>query len=99
MSEEGYFFIGVEIELIAEPHKIRHPLRRRVYYEKLATSLRYYDLKAKADDLKHKYRKHREHYDKWFITKDGSLGDPSHPASKSHVDLFPPSTTGTCLSD
>ena len=82
MSNADYFFFGVEIELIAEPHKVRHPLKRWVYYEKLATSLRHYSLDAVADDLQENYRKHREHYDKWFITKDGSLGRPLHPASE-----------------
>lgn len=82
MSDCEYYHMGVEIELIADPHKIRHPLKRWVYYEKLAASLQYHGLDAVADDLKHKYRKHSEHYDKWFITKDGSLGDPKHPASK-----------------
>ncbi|KAJ6015342.1 amidoligase enzyme-domain-containing protein [Penicillium herquei] len=74
------FYFGVEIELIAEPHLVRHPLARKFYYEKLAASLRYHDLNAKADSLECKYRKHCEHYDKWFITKDGSLGNPDHPA-------------------
>jgi hypothetical protein len=76
------FFFGVEIELIAEPHTVRHPLVRKFYYEKLAASLRYHGLNAVADSLEGRYRKHSEHYDKWFITKDGSLGNPTHPASK-----------------
>ncbi|KAI0099790.1 putative amidoligase enzyme-domain-containing protein [Nemania sp. FL0031] len=74
-----HYYFGVEIELIAEPHKVRNPLFRWVYYEKLATALRYQGLKALADKLDEKYRKHREHYDKWWITSDGSLGNPRHP--------------------
>ncbi|KAI1780348.1 putative amidoligase enzyme-domain-containing protein [Hypoxylon cercidicola] len=74
-----YYYFGVEIELIAEPHKVRNPLLRWVYYEKLATALRNQGLDSLADKLDQKYRKHGEHYDKWWITKDGSLGDPPHP--------------------
>jgi hypothetical protein len=85
------FYFGVEIELIAEPHTVRHPLVRKFYYEKLAASLRYHDLNAVADSLEGRYRKHSEHYDKWFITKDGSLGNPAHPASE--YLLFIPGTT------
>lgn len=76
------FFFGVEIELIAEPREIQHPLVRKLYYEKLARSLNSGGLTAVADDLEGRYRKHSEHYDKWFITKDGSLGNPTHPASE-----------------
>lgn len=43
-------------------------------------SLRSHSLEAVADTLQDRYRKHSEHYDKWFITKDGSLGNPTHPA-------------------
>ncbi len=78
---EDYCF-GVEIELIAKPHKIRSPLRRCDYYEKLAESLRRQGEKATADKLDGRYRKHPGHYDKWWITKDGSLGNPPHPQSK-----------------
>ncbi|KAJ6039474.1 hypothetical protein N7444_008379 [Penicillium canescens] len=74
------FYFGIEIELISEPHVVRHPLGRRFYYEKLAASLRSHGLDAKADSLAGRYRKHSEHYDKWFLTKDGSLGNPAHPA-------------------
>lgn len=77
-----YFYFGVEIELIAEPHMVRHPLVRKFYYEKLAASLRWHGLDAVADSLEGRYRKHSEHYAKWFITKDGSLGNPTHPASE-----------------
>ena len=77
-----YFYFGVEIEFIAEPHTVRYPLYRAFYYEKLAVSLRSHGLRAVADSLDDSYRKHSEHYDKWFITKDGSLGNPPHPASE-----------------
>ena len=75
---------GVEIELIAAPHKIRYPLTRSYYYEELAKALRANNIDAVADPLKpnERYRKHPEHYSKWFITKDGSIGNPGHPVSE-----------------
>ncbi|RKK11799.1 hypothetical protein BFJ66_g2115 [Fusarium oxysporum f. sp. cepae] len=79
MSSFGSYNFGVELELIAEPKRVRHPLLRAVYYEELATSLRYDGAEAEADKLNQRYRKRPEHYDKWWITKDGSLGDPEHP--------------------
>jgi len=77
----GSYNFGVEIELIAAPRQNRHPLRRAVYYETLASTLRSKGCKAAADRLDGKYAKHPEHYDKWWITKDGSLGNPEHPLS------------------
>ncbi|KAI1749938.1 hypothetical protein F4782DRAFT_533020 [Xylaria castorea] len=69
---------GVEIEVCVKPHKIRNPLSEKyaLYYEKLAAALRHRKLNAKADDLMSRFGKHPEHYDKWWITKDGSLGNP-----------------------
>jgi hypothetical protein len=72
---------GVEIELIAEPLQVHDPLRRCFYYKQLAEALKSLGLRAKADKLTGGYRKHREHYNKWWITKDGSLGDPPYPQS------------------
>ncbi|KAI8626746.1 putative amidoligase enzyme-domain-containing protein [Xylariaceae sp. FL1651] len=73
------YFFGVEIELIAKPFVVDRPLLRRVYYEKLASSLNSHGVYAIADKLNGSYRKHPEHYGKWWITKDGSLGNPEHP--------------------
>ncbi|KAI2638790.1 putative amidoligase enzyme-domain-containing protein [Hypomontagnella submonticulosa] len=73
------YCVGVEIELIAEPIRVSHPLKRRTYYKNLADALISNGARAKADQLDETYRKHSEHYDKWWITKDGSLGDPTHP--------------------
>ncbi|TGJ80069.1 hypothetical protein E0Z10_g8703 [Xylaria hypoxylon] len=72
------YYFGVEIEVRVKPHKIRNPLSEKhaLYYEKLAAALRNRGLKATADDLTGGYGKHPEHYDKWWITKDGSLGNP-----------------------
>lgn len=75
-------YFGIEIEIIAAPHTVQHPLSRSFYYEELAEALLDDGLEAVADSLRGAYRKHPEHYDKWFITKDGSLGNPAHPASE-----------------
>ncbi|KAI0911252.1 putative amidoligase enzyme-domain-containing protein [Ustulina deusta] len=73
------YYFGVEIELIAKPQD-EQDLPRRAYYEKLAWSLNQRGLSAVADRLDgSRYCKHPEHYDKWWITKDGSLKDPSYP--------------------
>lgn len=80
------YHFGVEIEVRVEPHKIRHPLSEKhaLYYEKLAAALRNRGLQARADDLQGRYGKHPEHYDKWWITKDGSLG---HPETLSKLSM------------
>ncbi|KAF4341880.1 swim zinc finger domain protein [Fusarium beomiforme] len=77
------YHFGIEIEVIVGPHKVRSPLNTKhaLYYGKLAASLRKRGLKAQADDLQNGYTKRPEHYDKWWITKDGSLG--------SHTDKIP----------
>ncbi|KAI0420538.1 putative amidoligase enzyme-domain-containing protein [Xylaria grammica] len=77
----SYYYFGVEIEVIAEPHHVQDPLLRRVYYEKLARALNRHGLLATADKLDgSRYCKHAEFYDShWWITKDGSLKDPSYP--------------------
>ncbi|KAF5532982.1 swim zinc finger domain-containing protein [Fusarium mexicanum] len=86
------YHFGIEIEVIVEPHKIRTPLstKHALYYSKLAASLRKRGLKAKADDLQQGYNKRPEHYDKWWITKDGSLG--------SHTDKIPMEAVSPVLS-
>lgn len=88
-SVQNDFYIGVEIEVIAEPTKVYHPFLKEVYYEELAESLRRHGLRAKADEPGAKYRKHNEHYDKWWITRDGSLGNPPRPEG-TKVDEEPP---------
>lgn len=71
------YSLGVEIEMRAAPHTVRHPLSEKhaLYYEKLAAALRNRGLKAKADNLQG-IRRDPENYDAWWITKDGSLGAP-----------------------
>ncbi|KAI0549356.1 putative amidoligase enzyme-domain-containing protein [Xylaria curta] len=71
------YHFGIEIELIAEPRDAQYPLQRQIHYSRLARSLEAHGFPAIADSLDGRYRKHPEHYDKWWITKDGSLGDPS----------------------
>ncbi|KAF4957003.1 hypothetical protein FGADI_3415 [Fusarium gaditjirri] len=86
------YYFGIEIEVIVGPHKVRPPLsaKHALYYGKLAASLRKRGLKAKADDLQQGYTKRPEHYDKWWITKDGSLG--------SHTDKIPMEAVSPVLS-
>jgi hypothetical protein len=77
------FSFGIEIEVIAEPRELFMPAwTASHYYERLAECLRKRDLNAVADPLCDGHRKHPEHYDKWFITKDASLGRPSYPLRK-----------------
>jgi len=77
-----FYCFGVEIEVIVKPHKIQHPLDRASYYGKLASALRRRRLEARADKLDGDYMKRPEHYDKWWITKDGSLSGPGADRSK-----------------
>lgn len=80
------YHFGIEIEVRLVPHKIRAPLSEKhaLYYGKLAAALRNRGLKAVADDLQGDYRKHPEHYHKWFVTKDGSLGTPQDLSKHIH---------------
>ena len=67
------FGFGIEIEAIVQPWKRRPDWSPAQYYERLAQALRNRDLSAKGDPCIESYRKHPEHYGKWFITRDGSL--------------------------
>lgn len=91
------YYFGIEIEIIAAPHKVRHPLVRAFYYEKLAAALRKRGEPAVADTLQGKYRKRPEHYNKWWITKDGSLKNPAHPLSKILVFITPKTSSLYCI--
>jgi len=82
MSSFPIFGFGIEVEAVVQPWKVRPEWRGKPqeYYERLALALRNRNLKALSDNLAGSYRSHPEHYDKWFITKDGSLqgsGDES----------------------
>ena len=85
------YFFGIEIEMRAKPHKVRPPLKEKhvLYYNKLAAALRNRGLKALADDLQSTYTKHPEHYDKWWITKDGTLGKPEDMSECLGTALIP----------
>ena len=70
------FGFGIEIEAVVEPWKVRPHWNNKPqeYYERLALALRNRHLKAVADRLDSNWQAHHpEHYDKWFITRDGSL--------------------------
>jgi len=67
------FGFGIEIEAVVQPWKSRPNWIPSQYYEWLAQALRNRDLPAKGDPCTDSYRKHPEHYGKWFITRDGSL--------------------------
>ncbi|KAL2826205.1 putative amidoligase enzyme-domain-containing protein [Aspergillus cavernicola] len=73
---------GVEIEAVVQPYKIRPNWSPYQYYERLAQALRNRHLSAVADTAGSQYRRHPEHYNRWFITRDGSL-----PASTTGGNL------------
>ncbi|GKT55858.1 SWIM zinc finger domain protein [Colletotrichum tofieldiae] len=79
MATPDAYFFGVEIELIAAPIRPRNPFSPEYYYEKLASWIRSFNVRAAADTLVEKYRKYPEHYNKWWITEDGSLKHPEYP--------------------
>ena len=86
---EQYTF-GVEIEAILEPHKIRSLHRKEsmvLYFDKLKQALSKRGLEAKADDLSERYRKRPEHYNKWWITKDGSLKNIPDNHGKNRLNI------------
>ncbi|PVH84414.1 hypothetical protein DL98DRAFT_611093 [Cadophora sp. DSE1049] len=70
------FGFGIEIEAVVKPLNDRLDWRGKPqeYYELLAADLRRKNLPAVADRLDAAWQaQHPHHYDKWFITKDGSL--------------------------
>ncbi|KAH6633759.1 putative amidoligase enzyme-domain-containing protein [Boeremia exigua] len=74
------FGFGIEIEAVVKPlhHQSTESAPPQAYYEILASELRRNGLPAVADRLNQAWQaQHPDHYDKWFITKDGSLhGEP-----------------------
>ncbi|KAL2070253.1 hypothetical protein VTL71DRAFT_13279 [Oculimacula yallundae] len=71
------FGFGIEIEAVVKPQNDRLEWRGRPqeYYELLAADLRRRNIPAIADRLNAAWQaQYPQHYDKWFITKDGSLG-------------------------
>ena len=70
------YSFGVEIEIIARPHRIKdlHERSHAEYYRDLSDAIKARLLSSASDPLPARgYQKHPEHYDKWWITKDGSL--------------------------
>ncbi|EPE08058.1 swim zinc finger domain protein [Ophiostoma piceae UAMH 11346] len=82
------FSFGIEIEIIAEPHIIEGYLayNHAEYYKKLSDSIKVQYLRAASDPLQGGYQKHPEHYDKWWITRDGSL-KLSNAESFTHIPI------------
>ena len=65
---------GVEIEMVLSPKHTQTASSKDGYWrEQLAALLRGQGLEAVARHDEERYRKHPEHYNKWFITTDGSL--------------------------
>ncbi|KAH8718860.1 hypothetical protein HC256_003488 [Beauveria bassiana] len=74
MPQMTTWTFGVEIEAVVRPHTPRPPLDAALYYKKLAAALVKRGLKAEADDLLSGDRRRPASYEKWWITRDGSLG-------------------------
>lgn len=70
-----FYHFGVEIEITAEPHRVRElPLAQLLYWEKLADALEQRDINVEVDKPNAPYRKNKERYTRgWWITRDGSL--------------------------
>lgn len=67
---------GVEIEMVLTPKYVTMqyaPQEDELWRKLLAALLQREGLEAVAKHDEERYRNHPEHYDKWFITTDGSL--------------------------
>lgn len=73
---------GVEIEAIVVPLE-PDDLSKAEWYSRFAQFLRGLSLPAIADELCSGYKKHPQHYDKWFITSDRSI-DASKPGQSKY---------------
>lgn len=90
------FGFGIEIEAVVEPWKFRPQWRfnPEQYYERLALALRNRGRNAVADNLSLTWQpQHPEHYERWFITKDGSLQTASDQSeclirAPSQISIF-----------
>lgn len=72
------YTFAVDIEALAEPHKIRPPLREKhaLYHGKLAAALRNRGLEANAADDSNPRRPDGDNG--WWISRNSSLGVPSN---------------------
>ena len=89
----SFYYFGVEIEAIVEPHNKGQPVRDstqdaaqlRLWYCKLAAALRNREgtggqrLKATAELNAIEYRKQTDRHLQWWVTWDGSLVEPQWP--------------------
>lgn len=97
-----FYYFGVEIEVIVEPHNKQQPVRAPVkddldlWYDKIAKALRnrkgcdQKPLKATAESRRTQYRETRDRHLTWWITWDGSLIAPDwprHPGGRSNLAL------------
>ncbi|KAJ6015344.1 amidoligase [Penicillium herquei] len=86
-----FYYFGVEIEVIVEPHNKQQPVQFPVsreldlWYEKIAKAMRnrkgcnQLPLKVTAESRRANYRGTENRHEKWWITWDGSLVHPSWP--------------------
>ena len=68
---------GIEIEAVLVLKEAQRGWGPIQCYKQLADALRRKDLPAIHDSGTSGYRKHPEHYGRWFITRDGSLRQSS----------------------
>lgn len=72
-STKHYSF-GVEIESVVRPYGGHRDFKEVDWYRLLAEKLQNRGIPATWDDCS-SYRRHDEYYgNKWFVTRDGSLG-------------------------
>lgn len=86
------FRFGIEIEAVVEPRKVRPEWQGQdhLYFGRLVQALKNRELMAMADNGPYR-ASHPEHYDKWFITKDGSLeGDDNQGIYQSFLAIVIP---------
>lgn len=98
-----FYYFGVEIEVVVEPHNKKQPVPAPVsqhldlWYDKIAKAMRNRNgcdqrpLKAIAEPRRTEYRGRTDRHTYWWITWDGSLISPSwpkHPGGKSNFYGF-----------
>ena len=104
LTNMTFYYFGVEIEAIVEPHNKQQPVRIPVFndldlwYGKLAAALRNrtgtdnQPLQAVAEPHRGNYRNQNDRHVKWWVIWDGSLAQPAFPKHPGGVYIFPPST-------
>ena len=96
----SFFYFGVEIEVIVEPHNKGQPVQERIpetldaWYEKLAKALRrrrgtdHRLLRVTAEKDRKKQRQSTDRHLQWWITWDGSLIAPAWPKHPGGTFVF-----------